>query len=128
MEPVDDTSHGRDLVIAGAINGGSCVDADLLVAMERVVPDDADPDIIDLVCAPIHTDADGRFTYRYSPQSTVRGRLHGWVMCMVVVQPRVMGSDPYCKVVRWQRPSSDDLLTGLGALLGPLLCELAVVS
>ncbi len=127
MEPVDHRSNGRDLVIAGAINGALHVGADLLVAIERVMPDDADPEIIDLVCTPIHTDADGRFTYRYSPREAVRERLHGWVMCTVVVQPRVLGSDGYCKVVRWQRPSADDLLAGLGALLGPVLLELAVV-
>jgi hypothetical protein len=127
MEPVDHPSHGRGLVIAGAINGGSCVDADLLVAIERVVPDDARPEVIDLVCTPIHTDAHGRFTYRYNPPRPVRDLLHGWVMCMIVVQPRLPGSDAYCKIVRWQRPSPDDLLTGLGALLGPVSCELAVV-
>ena len=115
-------------MIAGSIKGASYTDVDLLVAIERVVPDDALPEIIDLACTSATTDVRGRFTYRYSPRDDVRERLRGWVMCTVVVQPRVPGCDGYRKVVRWQRPSTDDLIAGLGALLGTMSFELTVVE
>ena len=67
--------------------------------------------------SPTRTDADGHFVDRYDLPDDVRHRLQGWVLCTVVVQPRVPGAASYTKMVRWQRQSSSELIAGLSALL-----------
>src|SRR4249919_1082735 len=120
MEPVQKTSdHGvrRDLVIAGSIKGAADCDVDLTVAVETVVADHEISEILAMYFTSVHTDSTGHFVDRYDLPDDVRNNLHGWVMCTIVVQPRVAGAPPYVKVVRWQRQASGDLIAGLSALL-----------
>ena len=120
MEPVDrDSDHGgrRDLVIAGTVKGASHSELDLMVVIETVVPDNEVPEILAMYSVPTRTDADGHFVDQYDLPDDVRHRLDGWVMCTVVVQPRVPGTAGHTKTVRWQRPSSCELIAGLSALL-----------
>jgi hypothetical protein len=128
METVRKTSGFGELLVAGTIKGAPICDVDLMVAIERVVPDDAIPEIIGVYCTRTRTDADGRFADRYTVPDEIRRHLRGWVMCTVVVQPQVPGAGGYSKVVRWQRPSSNDLIAGLGALLASVSFELGVVT
>ena len=115
-----------ELVIAGTVGEAAGVDLDVTMAIETVVPDDEVPEIIGLYCTRIHTDADGRFSDRYAVPDETRRRLQGWVMCTVVVQPLVLGAGAYTKVVRWQRSTSDELISGLNALLSALSVDLRI--
>jgi hypothetical protein len=126
MEPVQKTSdHGvrRDLVIAGRIKGAAGIDVDLTVAIETVVADHEISEILAMYGTSVHLDDNGHFVDRYDLPDDVRDHLHGWVMCTVVVQPRVAGAPPYVKAVRWQRPASNDLIAGLSALLATVSLE-----
>lgn len=128
MNRFDHPSNAADLVVAGTVKDSPSSDIDLVVAIERVVADNAPAEILDVYCCRTCTDADGRFADRYTPPAEVRGRLHGWVMCTVGVQPRVPGAQGCWMVVRWQRQSSDDLIAGLSALLGNASFEAKVVA
>jgi hypothetical protein len=128
MDTVGQTSNHGELLVAGTIKDAPRSDVDLVVVIERVVPDDEIPEILGLYGNRIRTDADGRFADRYTVPDDMRQHLHGWVMCTVVVQPQVPGAGSYVKVVRWQRPSSDELIAGLGALLSPVSFKLGVVT
>jgi hypothetical protein len=112
-----DRDDRRDLVIAGTVKGIPHSELDLVVAIETVVPDNEIPEILAMYSSPTRTDPDGRFVDRYDLPDEVRHRLGGWVMCTVVVQPRVRGTGSYTKMVRWQRQSSSELIAGLSALL-----------
>jgi hypothetical protein len=120
MNADDHRSTCSELVIAGTIGDGAIRDLDVTVAIETVVPDDEISEILGLYCTRIHTDAGGRFSDGYAVPDETRRRLHGWVMCTVVVQPLVAGAGSYSKVVRWQRSTSDELIRGLNALLSSL--------
>lgn len=120
MDASEHQATGDELVLAGVIRGASSCDVDLTVAIETVAADDDVPEILGLFGTRIRTDANGRFADRYAVPDELRRRLHGWVMCTVVVQPRLPGAGAYTKVVRWQRSSSQELLAGLSALLAPL--------
>jgi hypothetical protein len=116
MEPVD-------LVIAGTIKDAANCDVDLLVSLETVVPDHEVPEILTMYSTRTHTDGVGRYADRYDVPDEVRRDLRGWVMCTVVLQPQVRGARSFTKVVRWQRQSSNELITGLSALLASVSFE-----
>ena len=129
MEPVDrSTDHGSrpDLVVAGFVKGAADCDLDLTVAIETVVADDEIPEILTMYTTTTHTNTDGRFVDRYDVPDNVRDRLHGWVMCTVLLHPLVPGAFEHCKVVRWQRQSSDELIAGLCALLATVSFEVGL--
>ncbi|MDP9464313.1 MAG: hypothetical protein M3P52_06800 [Actinomycetota bacterium] len=127
MDANHDHGNGCELVVSGMIHGAPGSDVDLTVAIETVVPDDEIPEIIGVYTTRARTAADGRFTDRYAVPDEMRGRLRGWVMCTVVVQPRVPGARSSCKVVRWQRSSSAELIAGLSALLASLSLDVAPI-
>jgi hypothetical protein len=104
---------------------GAPADGELLVtvALEAVVAETAEASVHAVYGVHLRTGADGRFANSIDIADEVRDRLHGWVMCTVHVAARVDGvvCDPACtRVVRWMRPTSAALITGLGALLGEL--------
>ena len=110
-----------NLVIGGRLtdaHGGSdAVDLQLTVALEAVVADDADPTVYEVYGVELRTDPDGRFTDSYDLADDVRTSLAGWVKCTVQVRPQVPDAPIRTKVVRWMRPTSDQLISGLSALL-----------
>ena len=128
MEHIGRTCDPCELRIGGTIKGAASTEVDLMVAIETVVPDNEVPELLVMYCTRAHTDAHGRFVDRYTVPDEIRPHLHGWVMCTVVVRPLVTGAAGYTKVVRWQRPSSGDLIAGLGALLASVSFEVGVVS
>jgi hypothetical protein len=113
-----------DLVIAGAVRGAYGVDIDLTIALEPVLADDATPQLIAVYSTTVRADGDGRFTDRWAVTQDVAEQLRGWVMCTVVLQPRITGVQPFSKTVCWQRQTSAELITGLNALLASLSFEL----
>ena len=126
MEHIGQTPNRCELRIGGTIKDCASIDVDLVVAIETVVPDNAIPEILLLYSARATTDADGRFVDRYNVPDEIRRHLHGWAMCTVVAQPLLAGADACTKVVRWQRPTSSDLVAGLGALLASVSFEVGV--
>jgi hypothetical protein len=117
-----------DLVVAGTITDAPGIEVDLVVAIETVVPDDQIPEVLGLYCTRVRTDERGRFTDRHTPSDDLRCRLQGWVMCTVLVQPCVPGAGDHCKVVRWHRPSSVGLITGLSALLASVSFSVRAIT
>ena len=117
-----------DLMIAGTIKDAPGIDVDVVVAIETVVRGDHVPEILGMYCARVRTDERGRFIDRHTPSDDLRHRLQGWVMCTVMVQPCVPGAVGHCKVVRWHRPSSVGLITGLSALLASVSFSARAVS
>ena len=113
-----------NLVIGGRLtdaNGDpAAVDLQLTVALETVVADDADPIVHEVYGVELRTDSDGRFTDSYDLADDVRASLGGWVKCTVQVRPRVPEAPIRTKVVRWMRPTSDQLISGLSALLADM--------
>jgi hypothetical protein len=128
MEAAGRLAKDSDLVVSGTIKGAPSGAVDLVVVIERVVPDDALAEIIDLYCTRAGTDAVGLFADRYTPSDDVRQQLHGWVMCTVMVVPDVPGTGGYSKTVRWQRQSSSELMSGLSGLLASASFEVQVVT
>jgi len=113
-------------VITGVINDGADRRVQLVVAIEPVVADDADAELLALIAAEVRADAFGRFTYSCDLADEVRASLAGWVMCTVLVEPSLSPSTSTAtKIVRWQRPSSAELIVGLNALLGTIVVEAA---
>jgi hypothetical protein len=128
MEAAGQPTTDSDLVVSGTIKGAPSSAVDLVVVIERVVPDDALPEIIDLYCTCAGTDAAGLFADRYTPSDDVRQHLHGWVMCTVMVVPDFPGAGGYSKTVRWQRQSSSELMSGLSGLLASVSFEVEFVT
>jgi hypothetical protein len=128
MNADDRRSMCPDLIIAGTIGEAAERDLDVTVAIETVVPDDEVSEILGLYCTRVRTDERGRFIDRHTPSDDLRSRLQGWVMCTVMVQPCVPGAVGHCKVVRWHRPSSVGLITGLSALLASVSFSAKAVS
>ena len=95
----------------------SALNLHLTVALEAVVADDADATVFDAYAVTLRTGPDGRFIDSYDFDDDVRTRLSGWVKCTVQLCTDVPGAPIVTKVVRWLRPSSDDLIEGLSALL-----------
>jgi hypothetical protein len=120
-----DRDERRDLVIAGTVKGTSRRELDLMVAIETVVPDHEIPEILAIYSSLVRPDAVGRFVDRYDLPDDVRHRLHGWVMCTVVLQSRERGAITHTKMVRWQRQSSSELIAGLSALLAAVSFDLS---
>jgi hypothetical protein len=96
------------------------VGVQLTVALEAVAG--ADGTVYDVYGVELRTDADGRFTDSYDPPDDVRALLTGWVKCTVQLQAQVPDAPIRTKVVRWMRPTSGELLTGLSALLADIGC------
>jgi hypothetical protein len=109
-----------ELVVTGVVRGRSVVRVRLVVVLEPVVADDACSELFALHAVEVDADHNGRFTYRYAVPPDVRARLRGWVMCSLVAHALVPGAKPQTKVVRWQRPSSAEVITGLSVLLGTI--------
>ena len=110
-----------NLVIGGRVTDAhgvpAAVDLQLTVALEAVVADDADPTCTTCTASSCATDADGRFADSYDLSDEVRASLEGWVKCTVQLRPQVPDAPIRTKVVRWMRPTSDQLIAGLSALL-----------
>jgi hypothetical protein len=121
MEHADDSP--RELIIAGTTRDVAGARVQLIVALEPVVADDAGSELIALHAAEVCADDRGRFVYRYALPDDERARLTGWVMCTVLAQRMAAGATISTKVVRWQRPSSAELITGLNALLGTITVD-----
>jgi hypothetical protein len=122
-----------NLVIGGRVTDRHgapvTVGVHLTVALEAVVPDDvllgddvSDDTVYDIYGVELRTDADGRFTDTYDPADDVRALLTGWVKCTVQLQARVPDAPVRTKVVRWMRPTSEEVLAGLSALLADIGC------
>ena len=126
MESTDD--EAADLVVAGIVRGRPGARVQLLVVLEPVVADDACSEFLALHATEVDADHCGRFTHRYAISPDVRARLVGWVMCTVVARPLVAGAALRTKVVRWQRPSSAEVITGLSALLGSITLDASAVG
>lgn len=110
-----------NLVIGGRLTdahgGPAAVDLQPTVALEAVGAEDADPTVYEVYGVELRTDADGRFTDSYDIADDVRASLGGWVKCTVQVRQQVPEAPIRTKVVRWMRPTSDQLISGLSALL-----------
>ena len=110
-----------NLIIGGRVTGAhgipAAVDLQLTVALEAVVADDADPIVYDVYGVELRADPDGRFADSYDLPDEVRASLQGWVKCTVQLRPQVLDAPIRTKVVRWMRPTSDQLIAGLSALL-----------
>ena len=110
-----------NLVIGGRVTGASdapaAVDVQLTVALEAVVADDADPMVYEVYGVDLRTDADGRFVDSHDLADDVRSSLEGWVKCTVQIRSSEPDSPIRTKVVRWTRPTGDQLIAGLSALL-----------
>jgi hypothetical protein len=128
MEAARQPTTDSDLVVSGTIKGAPSSTVDLVVVIERVVADDALPEIIGLYGTCAGTDAAGLFVDRYTPSDDVRQQLHGWVMCTVMVVSDVPGAGGYSKTVRWQRQSSSELMSGLSGLLAGVSFDVEVVT
>jgi hypothetical protein len=118
MELADDGA--RELIISGTTPGVGGVQVRLVVVLEPVAADDVGSELIALHAAEVCADEHGRFVYRYELPEEVRARLTGWVMCSVMAQRMVAGAPIRTKVVRWQRQTSAELVSGLNALLGTI--------
>ena len=110
-----------NLIIGGRVTDAhgvpAAVDLQLTVALEAVVADDADPIVYDVYGVELRADSDGRFADSYDLSDEVRVSLEGWVKCTVQFRPQVPDAPIRTKVVRWMRPTSDQLIAGLSALL-----------
>ena len=110
-----------NLVIGGRLTDAhgapAAADVQLTVALEAVVADDGDPTVYEAYGVELRTDSDGRFTDSYDLADDVRASLAGWVKCTVQVRPQGPEAPIRTKVVRWMRPTSDELIAGLSALL-----------
>ena len=73
--------------------------------------------VYDVYGVELRTDADGRFADSYDLADDVRALLTGWVKCTVQLWPQVPDAPIHTKVVRWMRPTSEELIAGLSALL-----------
>jgi hypothetical protein len=115
-----------NLVIGGRVidahGAPAAVDLQLTVALEAVVADDADPTVYEVYGVEVRTDADGRFADSYDLADDVRASLAGWVKCTVQICPQPPEAPIRTKVVRWMRPTSDQLIAGLSALLANVTC------
>ena len=124
MERADVDTQRPDLIVTGIIRDGSDRRVQLVIAIEPVVDDDADVTLLALHAVEVRADALGRFTHAWDLPDDVRACLHGWVMCTVFVGPHGVPATT-AKSVRWQRPSSVELIVGLNALLGTIVVEAA---
>ena len=124
MERADVDSQRRDLIVAGIIRDAADRRVRLVVAIEPVVADDADVTLLAMHAAEVRADALGRFTHAWDLPDDVRAGLGGWVMCTVLVEPHGAPATT-TKTVRWQRPSSAELIAGFNALLGTIVVEAA---
>ena len=120
------TATRPDLVIGGrvtdAMGAPAAVDLQLIVALEAVVADEADVTVYDAYCVTLRTDGDGRFSDSYDLADDVRVLLKGWVRCTVQLWAQMPGAPVHTKVVRWMRPSSEELIAGFSALLADIRC------
>jgi hypothetical protein len=120
------TVNRPNLVIGGrvtdAMGAPVAVDLQLIVALEAVVADEADVTVHDAYCVTLRTGADGRFTDSYDLADEVRMVMKGWVRCTVQYWAQVPGAPVHTKVVRWMRPSSEELIAGFSALLADVPC------
>jgi hypothetical protein len=128
MDADDLKPNPCELLVAGTIKGAANSDVGLTVAIETVVPDNELPEILTLYAGRTRTDADGRYVDRYAVPDADRRKLHGWVMCTVVVQPQRSGCGGYTKAVRWQRQTSAELIAGLNALLASVSFDVGVAT
>ena len=115
-----------NLVIGGRVTDAHgapvAVDLHVTVALEAVVAHDADPTVYDVYGARLRSGSDGRFTDSYDLDDDVRTVLKGWVRCTVQYWAQVPGAPVHTKVVRWMRPSSEELIAGFSALLADFPC------
>lgn len=111
-----------NLVISGRVTDArgapAAVDLNIAVALEAVVAHDADATVYEVYGVTLRSGLDGRFADSCDIADDVRVLLSGWVKCSVQFCAEVPGSPARTKVVRWMRPSSDEVINGLNALLG----------
>ncbi len=114
-----------NLVIGGRVTDAhgapAAVDLHVTVALEAVVAHAADPTVFEVYGVTLRSGLDGRFTDSYDLEDDVRVMLSGWVKCTVQLWAQVPGAPIRTKVVRWMRPSSNELIEGLSALLADAL-------
>jgi hypothetical protein len=124
MDRADVDTQRPDLIVAGIIRDAADRRVRLVVAVEPVVADEVDVTLLALHAVEVRADALGRFTHAWDVPDDTRACLRGWVMCTVLVEPQGARATT-TKTVRWQRPSSAELIVGLNALLGTIVVEAA---
>jgi hypothetical protein len=115
--------HRTELVVAGVVRGAGTLPVHLVIAVERVAPDDVPGELLALRAVELHTDELGRFAYHYPIIEEVGDALRGWVMCTVLVRAGGRSCPVRAKVVRWHRTSPSELVAGLNALLGTIAVD-----